>query len=305
MHDERDDDGQADDAPAVSPHGRPLDRVLLGLEADDDGALSFEIAPHLCRSDGKFYGGTAISASIAVAEAATGRPALWITTQMIGTAVAGERLATDVEVLAAGRAISQVQVRGRVEDRLVFNAVGSTATPDPEGLGGLAGTMPTVPVPDGCEELWSARRAAGQAMPDLGLGPGPLAVSELRAAPLTADPGDRPGRTAIWARLTAEPAAAGPLTPAAVGFLADMIPVAVCRALGVEGSGTSLDNSLRFGAPADTDWVLMEIEADMAAAGYGHGRVHVWTPDGELIAVGSQSARLFTFEQFLARRRGA
>jgi acyl-CoA thioesterase len=230
---------------------------------------------------------------------------LWITTQMIGSAVAGERLTTEVDVLAAGRAVTQVQVRGRVDDRLVFNAVGSTATPDPDGLGGLAATMPNVPPAADCEELWFVRPSTGEEVPDLGLGPGPLAVSELRSAPLTEDPSDHPGRTAIWARLTADPAAAGPLTPAAIGFLADMIPVAVCRALGVEGSGTSLDNSLRFGGMVDTEWVLMEIEADMAAGGYGHGRVHVWTPDGYLVAVGSQSARLFTFEQFLASRRGA
>ena len=52
---------------------------------------------------------------------------------------------------------------------------------------------------------------------------------------------------ALWARLTGDLAssvsmAARVATPAVLGFLADLIPLAVSRACGVAGAGTSLDN---------------------------------------------------------------
>jgi acyl-CoA thioesterase II len=87
-----------------------------------------------------------------------------------------------------------------------------------------------------------------------------------------------------------------------LGFLADMVPIACARACGVAGAGTSLDNSLRIGEPADAEWVLMELDAHVAVGGYGHGHVHLWSPDGRLLATGSQSARLFSIDDFARRR---
>ena len=73
---------------------------------------------------------------------------------------------------------------------------------------------------------------------------------------------------------------------------------------GVEGAGTSLDNSLRLGEPADSEWVLLDLDAHVAVGGYGHGQVHLWAPDGRMLATGTQSARLFSFESFLTKRDG-
>jgi hypothetical protein len=38
---------------------RPIDRQLLGLSPDpsDPDVLWFDLVPHLCRTDGRFYGG--------------------------------------------------------------------------------------------------------------------------------------------------------------------------------------------------------------------------------------------------------
>ena len=76
---------------------RPLDRALLGLEPhpDDHEDLSLVVAPHLCRTDGRSYGGAALAAALAASEFATGRTALWSTTQMIATADLGERIRHD------------------------------------------------------------------------------------------------------------------------------------------------------------------------------------------------------------------
>jgi len=286
---------------------RPADRRLLGLEPDGDDprAFTFEVLPHLCRTDGQFYGGAALAAALAVGEAATGRPALWSSTQLVATAALGDTIRVEAEVVAEGRSVTQVHVRGTESGRLVFNAVGSTAAPREGGLAGLGQAMPRVPPPEDCEGWLGPRRAAGidAAWSRDALTIGHHLVSEHREAPLLdASPG-RPGHMALWARLHGDLAPSPPaLTPAALGFLADMVPIACARACGVAGAGTSLDNSLRVGEPAESEWVLLELDAHVAVGGHGHGHVLLWSPDGRLLATGSQSARLFSIDDFAARR---
>lgn len=304
------------DAAGDSPFPREIDRRLLGLEPhpDDPAALSFEVVPRLCRTDGRFYGGAALAAALVASEAATGRPALWSSTQLVATADIGERIRLDVDVVASGRTVDQVQVRGTVGERLVFASVGSTATPRAEGMHGVGQVMPRVPPPEDCPPWAGPRRpgeAPGHARPHPGLERGTVGhhlVSEHRDAPLLdATSGrDRPGHMVVWARHTGE--MAGPPSPAGLGFLADLIPLAVSRACGVAGAGTSLDNSLRIGEPAgtgdDSGWVLLELDAHVAVGGYGHGHVHLWSPDGRMLATGTQSARLFTIDDFVRRQAG-
>jgi acyl-CoA thioesterase len=81
-----------------------------------------------------------------------------------------------------------------------------------------------------------------------------------------------------------------------------MVPGGIARSAGLIGGGTSLDNSLRFGAePVDVEWVLLELRAHMAAGAHAHGSVCVWSPGGHLLAVGGQSANMsnmMTMEEF-------
>jgi acyl-CoA thioesterase len=286
---------------------RSLDARLLGFEAhpDDPAALSFVVVPHLCRGDGRFYGGAALAAALAASEAVTGRPALWSSTQLVASADLGERIRVDVEVVAAGRSVDQVDVRATVGDRLIFSAVGSTASARPGGLQGVGQLMPRVAPPEDSEP-WTgpARRQAadGSAAPAMPTTIGHQLVSEHREAPLLDPTPERPGRMALWARLRGDMAKGHEMTAAALGFLADMVPLACCRACGVDGAGTSLDNSLRIGEPVDTEWVLLELDAHVAVGGFGHGQVHVWSPDGRMLAIGTQSAILFSVDELMARR---
>ena len=49
---------------------------------------------------------------------------------------------------------------------------------------------------------------------------------------------------------------------------------------------------MRFAGPSDTEWVLLELQGNMASGGYGHGLVRVWSQSGDLLAVGSQTASM-------------
>ena len=77
---------------------------------------------------------------------------------------------------------------------------------------------------------------------------------------------------------------------AVLGFLADMVPSSVARAAGRMGGGTSLDNSMRFGPAPDTEWVLIDYDPYLAHHGYAHGGARVWSEDGVLLGIASQTA---------------
>ncbi|MGZ4758847.1 MAG: acyl-CoA thioesterase [Acidimicrobiales bacterium] len=282
----------------AEPH--QVDRRLLGLEIDDTDptVVRFELVPKLCRGDGALFGGTALAVSLVCFELATSRPALWATVQFVGIATEGERFECRTTVVARGTYVDQVQLTATVADRLVFSASGSTATPRAEGISGQGRRMPRVEPPEGLAVMRPGR--AGAEVEPMGH----YLVSEFRQVPAGAGASggasgpDEP--VLMWARVVGETET----TAAKLGFLADMVPLAVCRAAGAEGAGTSLDNSLRVGRLVDTEWVLVELEAHTADAGYGYGLSHMWAPDGTLMATGSQTSKLFTFESFL-RRSGA
>ena len=69
-----------------------------------------------------------------------------------------------------------------------------------------------------------------------------------------------------------------------------MVPSSVARAAGHMGGGTSLDNSIRFGRFADTEWVLLDFDPWFATGGYLHGGARVWAEDGTLLGFASQTA---------------
>lgn len=262
---------------------RQPDLDLLGLTLADDGRTSrFELTPALARPDGALYGGTAIAVSVTAMEAASGRPALWVTTQYVASVALGETVEVAAEVLAQGRRISQVQVTGKVGERVVFVSLGSAANPRDDGLDGQFERMPSAPPPE------TAGAMAFGPM-HMGGGTGFASVVEFRPLAETAPGGEGLRTLALWARLRD----GRPLTPAGLAFLADMVPMGIARAAGKMGGGTSLDNSLRFGHhPEGLEWVLLDVQAHMAVGAHAHGSLRAWSPDGVLLAVGGQSANM-------------
>ena len=295
----RSDQDEMDDLTAVDAGAMSaLDRRLLGLVAkpEADGCFSLVVEPHLCRIDGRFYGGAALATALASSEAATGRSGLWCTTQLVGQAALGERIDIEARSVMAGKTVAQVMVAGAVGDRLIFQALGATAATTRQGMSGQWGSMPRVAPPEACESL------ADRIPASMGVDLGHHLACEQRLAPPLGGAGARPGRVAAWARLTG-PWAADPWSrsPAVLGFLADLVPLAISQAAGVHGAGTSLDNSLRVGETVGCEWVLLDIDAEVAVDGMGHGHVRIWSPGGRLLGVGGQTARMFTYDDFMAR----
>jgi acyl-CoA thioesterase len=265
----------------MSAYPHATDLALIPFELGPDRSRGhFVLTPDLARHDGALYGGTGAGAAVMLMEAATQRDALWVATQFVAQARLGERIDVVAETLAEGKRIAQVQVVARVDERVVFTALGATAHPRPNGLTGQYEEMPHVAPPDECAPMHR--------------GPG---MSEVRERGFSRNLEFREAildetqsrAMALWARLTPP---RRELTPAGIAYLADMVPGAVARAAGKLGGGFSLDNALRFAEVFDSEWVLLSLRGDVASHGYGHGSFTAWSSDGALLATGSQTASM-------------
>jgi len=261
---------------------RAADRAFLGLElaAPDRGA--FTLTRALARHDGKLYGGTAVAAAVALAEEASGRPLLWTTVQFVsGDAGVGDRIDVAAEVLAAGRRTAQVRVTARRDDQLLFTALGANGQAKEGAPPGTFATMPDVAAPEDCEPFRLPIPAHLAAKLDQ------RRHMEIR----TAGRDRATGELRFWSRVRDRR-----VTPALLGYLADMVPVAIVQASGHSGGGISIDNTLRMGHAADTEWVLLQLVPHLATGGYGTGAALLWSPDGTLMGVASQTAALIVLD---------
>lgn len=253
------------------------DLEWLGLQRSGQGRWTFTLAPELSRLDGKFYGGTGVAVTVAVMEAETGRRAVWASTQFVASGETGDRFDCQVEILASGRRTSQVRVSGWHGDRLVFSGMGATGDFRTGPLESAFGSMPEVPGPSESQP-WQLPPF----MPSDDRRLGWLKIVDARRA---AEPGS------MWMRMDGRP-----LSRAGMTFLADVVPNAVVKAAGRNGVGTSLDNTVRFGPEPQGDWVLVHVEPRFISGGYVHGSATLWSPEGDLLGVASQSAALILFD---------
>jgi len=264
---------------------------LLDLQPTDD-PLRFRLLARtaLCTPFGFLYGGSGIAASIEAAERASDRPLQWITTQFIGSPVPGDVIDLEVVLPAHGKATTQAQVFGSVTDadgaiRPMFTSLAAhTQRPSGDGVGFLQ--MPDVPPPDECPSMSEpfAAALAGTFFDHLErrLAAGVLAIQAI----------DNPqtGPLGLWCRIPDHEIGSA----ATQAFVADIIPLAVCAALGVMPGGTSLDNTVRIVDPRPSEWVLLDITAEGFHRSIGHGSLRVWSQDGRLLGLGQQTCIIRT-----------
>jgi acyl-CoA thioesterase-2 len=270
-------------------HGVRLDRsvtaadvAFLGLRIPEGGGPAIlPVTTTLCTPFGWLYGGSGVAACSVAAEAATGKPLVWITTQYVANARPGETVELAVDVVVEGHSTSQTHVHGTVEGRTVLHAT-TAHTDRPTGELHWWGEMPEVSAPEDATPFALpfehvsddsfVHRMDRYLVPEM---------AELAAQ----------GRAAMWVRVPGWPIG----SPASQGFVADIIPLVLGLALGRPPGGTSLDNTVRIVQEEPTDdWILLDIEAEGMHRSIGCGRVRLWRRDGTLIGVGTQSAIIRT-----------
>lgn len=256
---------------------------LLDVERGDT-TWTLEVSKGMSNPVGSLYGGAPVAVSIEMAEHVVGAPCRWSTTRFLSPSEIGDRIAVDCRVDVAGKRTSQVTVTGTRDGNVIFETMLGVGAGKAEGVRGRWVTMPdtpdpeTLPAPDAIDRplqvldtavIRADRRMAYGDFPGFG------AASE-------------DGRVGMWARTSD----IGGCTRAALGWLADCVPLSIGAAMGRMLMATSLDNTVRFAAapPPGTDWVLLDVRAGAVQDGYGYGTVHLWAQDGTLLATGTQTA---------------
>lgn len=268
-------------APGPSGPGDPLD--WLDLRHVGPGRFTLEITAGLIRLDGQLYGGTGLAAAVSAMRVETDRTPLWTTVQFASSASLGQTLDIHVEELARGHRASQVRFTATVEGRVVLAALGTTGATNPDGFAASFGRMPEVTAPEDSEP-WQHLFPIDHD-PDA-----PRTGAFLTAEFRQGRQHDR-AQTQMWVRMVDRPQ-----TLESIAYLADFVPAAVVRAAGRVGVGTSMDNSIRYGPPPDTEWILVEVDPYFAHDGFAHGAGRIWSEDGVLLAVASQTARTHLFD---------
>lgn len=237
------------------------------------------VEKHLCAGGGFLFGGCGLGASISALEGTSGRSVIWATGQYLQYAKPGEVLDVDVTIAVEGHQITQARAVGHVGNREILT-VNAALGDRPNIPSGQFETMPDVPPPDGCRPRH--HRSAGEGWIDdqfeerLARG----RLLEERDGTF----GD--GRTSMWIRI---PDVIDGIDAAALAVLGDFVPMGVGDALGIDGGGNSLDNTLRLHRLVPTEWVLLDIQVHGVERGFGHGLVHMYAEDGTLMATASQS----------------
>ncbi|WP_322750155.1 MULTISPECIES: thioesterase family protein [unclassified Frankia] len=265
---------------------------FLGLSVDAEaGGGSLVVGPHLLNSGRTLWGGCGLAAAIAVTESILDRGCVWATVQYVSPIQAGACLNLQLEVGQHGRNLSQVAVRGMINGRLALLATGTFGGPTDGGPtvdGGVqfAGPPDDVPGPPDCPPR--TYTSSGRSVAEAG---GMLARIEQRWArpprsTLDGSPGS--GRAILWARLN-QPMVT---STASVAILADLAPAAVIDAVGRPVYTLSLDNSLRVGRLAQTDWMLVDAQVEAVIGGVAQISARIFDENGQLIATADQSAKL-------------
>ena len=255
-------------------------REFLGLESTHNPhRWHFPVTPGLSTSGGFLFGGCGLAAAIAALEGTTGRPIVWATAQYLSYAKPGSVVDVDVTIAVSGRHSTQARAVGHVADTEIFTVNAALGSRDLD-IDQTFVTPMDVPPPDQCDPrpLRIPGEESIMSRIDLRL------ASANAWEDLVGNPA-KGGRSALWARIPdlLEPSAA------ALAILGDYVPFGIGQALGAFAGGNSLDNTLRVVKIVPTEWVLLDIQVDGIANGFGHGTVHLYAQDGTLMATASQS----------------
>ncbi|MCB1038930.1 MAG: thioesterase family protein [Acidimicrobiales bacterium] len=255
-------------------------RQFLGLEPSHNPyRWHLQVTQGLSTGGGFLFGGCGLGAAIAALEGTTGRPLVWATAQYLSYAQPPSVVDIDVTVAVDGRQSSQARAVGHVADREIFT-VNAALGSRPLDIDAAYVSPLDVPRPEDCDPRPLRIPGEESIMSRL-----ELRLARARAwGDLVGNPAEG-GRSALWARIPdlLEPSAA------TLAILGDYVPFGIGQALGAFAGGNSLDNTLRIRRIVPTEWILLDIQVDGIANGFGHGTVHLYAEDGTLMASASQS----------------
>lgn len=270
--------------PIVGSMAGPITpEAFLGLPDDlsGDGPIAMVAGPGICTSHDFIYGGCGIALGLVSIERRTGRPPVWAAAQFLSYAGVGTPLAIEVTETVRGHQLSQARALVGTTDREILRVQASLG----ERAFATEGRWvhpPRVPAPDECPDVDRWYAVEGTAAVRL----------DMREPEIPSDPAES-GRAAYWMRA---PELGERWSSLKLALVADTMMTGVSRVLGETLGGNSLDNTLRVVEREDSEWILVEHRVESVATGFASATSYLWTPDGALLCIASQTARLRSVE---------
>ncbi|MCB1646578.1 MAG: thioesterase family protein [Pseudomonadales bacterium] len=226
---------------------------------------------------GSLFGGVGLAAGVVALEQATGKPAIWATGQYLSLTQQPETLDLQVVLPAVGRNVTQGRVVGQIGEREIITVLGACGQ-RPNEVQGMWQPFPEVPEPEECDLL--VRDDMGSSLHQW------VEIRLIKGMFGFSGQGEpsHDGSSLFWARM---PKVAH--DPGALAIIADYMPSSLGNALGRVMHCTSIDNTIRFANPVESEWVLCENRIVHVAEGFGYGMVHMWSEQGILLATAGQS----------------
>ncbi len=226
------------------------------------------------------FGGVGLACAVEAAKRVTGRELIWATAQYLSYARPGSVLDVDVRLPVQGHNVTQAVINLHCGDDVIISATAALG----ERPGNPAHQwfdLPALPRPEDCIEWAAWNNQAGTLMRRLEIRVAPDSAA-LRPRDGRPDPS---GRMQMWMRTRT----GAPVNATLLALLGDFVPTGAGVALGLQGGGNSLDNTLRLRAVVPTEWVLCDIQMSAADRGFAHGHLRLFAEDGTLMATASQS----------------
>ena len=273
---------QASNSPSVPRASQGSGTITELKEIDGPGAFSFLVTDSVAGATGTLHGGCGLAATGIALERVTGRPISFIAGQYLSRAPVGSTVQVHVEELAVGNRVTQAAALITLDQQIVLRASAALGGHD-LGIDRQWCALPEVPPPGECESR-PLTSESGNSFTD---------QADIRLA------GQVAGENTVmyWARLTNVVSS----NPDSLIALADLIPSGMRVSLDAGFRGSSLDHSVKITGTGNSDWGLLRITSSAIRNSIGHGAVEIFSPDGQLLAVGSQSFAISSITGVLDR----
>lgn len=223
------------------------------------------------------FGGATMGAGLTALEEACNRPVVWASAQYVGPAHPGDIVSLSINRSREGKGITVAEAevgspRGPVGR--ISAALGSGRENGERQWRQAPDAPPPETLPDG--QHWRMRTGLHGEM-EVKVVHGRYGLDRI------GHPTDD-GRLVFWIRPRRFR-----IDKAYLATIADFVPTGIGNALGSHSGGRSLDNTFRWIAQPETDWVLAEVSISAIANGLVHGNIGLFAQDGTLMALGSQT----------------
>jgi len=260
---------------------------FLGIGKQADGSWLVPMTSQLLGGgSGSLFGGVGIAAGLIALEAITRQAPVYMTCQFASTVTPPSVLSFTAEILAKGRTVSQARLTATSDDRTILALLGATGDRTQDHHGRWR-KMPDAAPPEELEPL--RRDPETESLHhhvDVRMARGSFGFAPIDTEGRGTSSGDE--STLFWTRMPAVPHDSSVLA-----LMADYLPSAVGNALDQQVFCSSLDNTIRFPQPIETDndsqWVLCESHVEFVGAGFASNRGWLWSRDGQLLASANQS----------------